>query len=86
MEFQEGNQLVSSLHVDSSKYQSLQLKPNYSKALLNRGLAFYQMDKNVQACSEFQKACDLGECDGLKWALKNEMCTSTPLTAEREDS
>ena len=66
--------------------QSLQLKPDYSKALLNRGLAFYQMNKNVQACSEFQKACDLGECDGLKWALKNEMCTATPLTAERNDS
>ena len=66
--------------------QSLQLKPDYSKAHLNRGLAFYQMDKNIQACTEFQKACDLGECDGLKWALKNEMCTSTPLTAERNDS
>ena len=66
--------------------QSLQLKPDYSKAHLNRGLAFYQMDKNIQACTEFQKACDLGECDGLKWALKNEMCTSIPLTAERQDS
>lgn len=65
--------------------QSLQLKPNYSKGHLNRGLAYYQIDKNEQACSEFQKACDLGECDGLKWALKNEMCASTAITADRKD-
>jgi hypothetical protein len=54
--------------------QSLKLKPQNAKARLNRGLAFYQMDKNVQACKDFQKSCDQGECDGIKWAMKNGIC------------
>ena len=54
--------------------QSLKLKPKNAKARLNRGLAFYQMDKNVQACKDFQKSCDQGDCDGIKWAMKNRIC------------
>jgi tetratricopeptide (TPR) repeat protein len=54
--------------------QSLKLKPKNAKARLNRGLAFYQMDKNVQACKDFQKSCDRGDCDGIKWAMKNRIC------------
>jgi len=54
--------------------QSLKLKPQYAKAHLNRGLAFYQMDKNVQACQDFQSSCDQGDCDGIKWAMKSQIC------------
>jgi hypothetical protein len=54
--------------------QSLKLKPQYAKAHLNRGLVFYQMDKNVQACKDFQSSCDQGDCDGIKWAMKNGIC------------
>ena len=54
--------------------QSLKLKPQYAKAHLNRGLAFYQMDKNVQACKDFQSSCDQGDCDGIKWAMKSQIC------------
>ena len=54
--------------------QSLKLRPKYAKAHLNRGLAFYQMDKNLQACRDFQKSCDQGDCDGIKWAMKNRIC------------
>ncbi len=54
--------------------QSLKIKPKNAKARLNRGLAFYQMDNNAQACKDFQKSCDQGECDGIKWAMKNRIC------------
>jgi hypothetical protein len=54
--------------------ESLKLEPNNAKAHLNRGLVFYQMDKTPQACQDFQNACDQGDCDGLKWAMKNGIC------------
>ena len=54
--------------------QSLKRKPDYAKGHLNRGLVYYQMDKTDQACKDFQKACDHGDCDGTKWAMKNAIC------------
>jgi Flp pilus assembly protein TadD len=54
--------------------QSLKFKPQYAMAYLNRGLVFYQMDKNAQACKDFQSSCDQGDCDGIKWAMKNGIC------------
>jgi predicted Zn-dependent protease len=54
--------------------QSLKLKPQYAKAHLNRGLVYYQMNKNAQACQDFQSSCDQGDCDGIKWAMKNGIC------------
>jgi Flp pilus assembly protein TadD len=54
--------------------KSLQLKPKYSKALLNRGLAYFQMKKNEESCKDFRRACDLGDCDGLQWAMQNGHC------------
>ena len=69
-------------HYELNEYQqalndynkSLKLKPKYAKAHLNRGLAFYQMNKSGQACQDFQQSCDHGDCDGLKWAMKNGIC------------
>jgi tetratricopeptide (TPR) repeat protein len=54
--------------------QSLQRKPDYAKAHLNRGLVYYQMDQTDRACIDFQNACDHGDCDGTKWAMKNAIC------------
>jgi Flp pilus assembly protein TadD len=54
--------------------KSLQLKPKYSKALLNRGLAYFQMKKSEESCKDFRRACDLGDCDGLQWAMQNGHC------------
>jgi len=54
--------------------QSLKLKPQNAKAHLNRGLVYYQMNKNIQACLEFQSSCNQGDCDGIKWAMKNGIC------------
>ena len=54
--------------------KSLQLKPKYAKAHLNRGLVYFQMQKVDQACVDFRRACDLGDCDGLQWAIQNGFC------------
>jgi len=54
--------------------KSLQFKPKYSKAHLNRGLVYFQMLKMEQSCEDFRSACDLGECDGLQWAMQNGFC------------
>ena len=54
--------------------QSLQLKPKYSKALLNRGLTYFQMKKSEASCKDFRRACDLGDCDGLQWAMQSGHC------------
>jgi tetratricopeptide (TPR) repeat protein len=78
-------------HYELTEYQkalmdfnkSLQLRSNYPKAHLNRGLVYYQLDKNDQACRDFQNACDQGECDGLKWAMKNGMCTEGGVLADQ---
>jgi tetratricopeptide (TPR) repeat protein len=63
--------------------QSLQLEPNYAKAHFNRGLVYYQLDQSGLACDDFQKACNHGDCDGIKWANKNEVCQETELMGLR---
>ena len=63
--------------------QSLQLKPNYAKAHFNRGLVYYQLNQSDLACDDFQKACNQGDCDGIKWANKNEVCQETELMGLR---
>jgi Flp pilus assembly protein TadD len=54
--------------------KSLELKPKYAKALLNRGLAYFQMNKREESCKDFRRACDLGDCDGLQWAMQSGHC------------
>ena len=63
--------------------QSLQLEPNYAKAHFNRGLVHYQLNRSDLACDDFKKACDQGDCDGIKWANKNEVCQKTELMGLR---
>ena len=54
--------------------KSLELKPRYAKAHLNRGLVYFQMKKIKESCQDFRRACDLGDCDGLQWAMQNGHC------------
>jgi TolA-binding protein len=54
--------------------RSIRIKPKYSKAHMNRGLVNFQMKAIDQACNDFRRACDLGECDGLQWTIKNGAC------------
>jgi hypothetical protein len=41
---------------------------------MNRGLVYFQMQAIDQACNDFRRACDLGECDGLQWIMQNGSC------------
>ncbi|MEJ2223067.1 MAG: tetratricopeptide repeat protein [Desulfobacterales bacterium] len=52
----------------------LQIKARYSKAHLNRGLVYFQMKKTKESCIDFRRACDLGDCDGLQWAMQSGHC------------
>jgi Flp pilus assembly protein TadD len=54
--------------------ESIKIKPKYSKAHMNRGLVNFLMEDIDQACNDFKRACDLGECDGLQWTIKNGSC------------
>jgi hypothetical protein len=63
--------------------RSLQLAPNYAKAHFNRGLVYYQLNQSDLACVDFKKACDQGDCEGIKWANKNEVCQATELMSLR---
>ncbi|MGW8301791.1 MAG: tetratricopeptide repeat protein [Desulfobacterales bacterium] len=54
--------------------KSLQLKPRYAKAHLNRALVYFQMKKIEESCKDFRRACDLGDCDGLQWAMQSGHC------------
>ncbi len=54
--------------------RSLDFNPGYAKARLNRGLAYYRMGETNQACSDFDQACKMGDCDGMQWAMKTEVC------------
>ncbi len=54
--------------------QSLKIKPKYAKAHLNRGLTYFQLEKTAESCRDFKRACDLGDCDGLQWAMQNGLC------------
>ena len=70
------------IYFDQRNYQmaindynkAISLNTNYSLAHLNRGLAYHQMKKDDQACRDFLRACDLGDCDGIQWARKNQIC------------
>jgi hypothetical protein len=63
--------------------QSLQLESEYAKAHFNRGLVYYQLNQSGLACNDFKKACDQGDCDGIKWANKNEVCPATEMMGLR---
>jgi len=54
--------------------QCIRLNPNYTFAYINRGLVFYQLKNKSRACKDFQKACTLGDCDGINWAKGKGIC------------
>ena len=54
--------------------KSISIKPDYRLAYLNRGLAHHQLKQRNLACKDLRKACQLGDCDGVKWAKQNRIC------------
>lgn len=58
--------------VDYSRVISL--KPNFLNAYHNRGLVYLVLKDFEHACSDFMKACDLGDCSALSWAIDKDVC------------
>jgi hypothetical protein len=54
--------------------QAIRLDAKYVDAYFNQALANYQLDRTDRMCIFFEKACDLGSCDGLKWANEQGFC------------
>jgi len=54
--------------------KAISIDDNYPLAFLNRGLAYHKLKKDDLACPDFIRACELGECDGIKWAKKIQTC------------
>jgi hypothetical protein len=32
------------------------------------------MQRIADSCKDFKRACDLGDCDGLQWAMQEGYC------------
>lgn len=54
--------------------KAISINRSYRYAYLNRGLAYYEIKKNSLACNDLKRACQLGDCDGLNWAKKKNIC------------
>jgi len=54
--------------------QVVRLKPKFAGAFLNQGVANYELDNIDSMCNNFKKACELGDCEGSKWANKKGLC------------
>ncbi|MFC1516616.1 tetratricopeptide repeat protein [Thermodesulfobacteriota bacterium] len=54
--------------------QAIRLDPKYVDAYFNQALANYQLDEIDRMCNFFEKACELGTCDGLNWAKLENLC------------
>ena len=53
---------------------ALEINPGNAEAHYNRGFCYSILNDPDRACPDFQKACELGDCDGLKWAIKVRFC------------
>ena len=53
---------------------ALEINPGNTEAYFNRGFCYSILNQSDLACPDFRKACELGDCDGLKWAIKVRFC------------
>ena len=54
--------------------RALNYNPYYTEAYINRGIAYANMGKIHNMCSDFEEACKLGKCDALKMVKENGDC------------
>ena len=54
--------------------QAIRIRPNYIKAYHNRGLAYLALQQLENACGDFKKACELGNCSALSWTKEKGIC------------
>ena len=71
------------IYFDMEKYdlaisdysKAIELDPKYAKAYHNRGLIYVTKLKNYdKGCSDWKKACELGECTNYKIAREKGFC------------
>jgi len=53
---------------------ALEIYPDIISWLRSRGAVYMLREKNNLMCIDFQRACALGDCDGLKLARKKKLC------------
>ena len=54
--------------------KSIRFYPHYDQAYINRGNAYYHLGLYNNACNDWRKACELGNCGVLNWARKKDVC------------
>lgn len=54
--------------------EALEINPRYARACYNRGLSYYHKNLYDLACSDWERACVLGDCDGYEVAKRKGVC------------
>ena len=54
--------------------KAIQLNDKFVMTYINRGIAYSKIGQNNKACSDWERACELGECNMLNIAKKNRTC------------
>ncbi|MGD0279384.1 MAG: tetratricopeptide repeat protein [Smithella sp.] len=52
----------------------IRLKPYLAQSYINRGTVYLLQFNNKMGCSDYKKACDLGDCKTLKQAERKGFC------------
>ena len=54
--------------------KAIELDPKYAWVYKKRGFSHFILNKTKQGCDDMNRACDLGDCDGLKAAVNDGIC------------
>jgi tetratricopeptide (TPR) repeat protein len=54
--------------------QAIRLDPNNATAYFSRGHVLYDLGNKDLSCDDWQKACELGLCEGLTQAKNKNIC------------
>jgi hypothetical protein len=52
----------------------IDLDPKSGRAYGHRGGSYLGLNQRTQGCADLDKGCDLGDCEMLKWAIKEGYC------------
>lgn len=54
--------------------KAIELAPRNASYYMNRASAYLVLEETEAMCADFQRACALGDCDGLIWASEERRC------------